>query len=448
MIIRYGEKGKCWSNYLDYCLRNKTISFSDPQLSRTKQKKILSKVRETVKERLSRDYASEPMTPAPADRNVFSNADEFPPLPQAAGAPQAPPPATPTKDPPPTRAIPTYNKAAQAPPTTRPPPQQREALPQPTGGHPPAKRQPPQQQSTATPPSPTIQWPAQCRNPQEIQLRPQSKNPHEIQLRPQRVMASGGGGGGGQQLKQVPGSAHKQQRQSPSSPKSAQQPVARSEAWQSRPVGSHPRVLGQMPQQQQQPRSPIAQQPRSPVGHQPRSPVGHQPRSPVGHQPRSPVGQQLRSPIAQHARPPGNRQAHVHAQPQFTHQPHPQAANGRVNGRLSRQPEAPVLGGRGVNGRKTANKPSKLSLASYSNWADQQPVLPPGAIQSPAEFPPLGAPATAAGKRQPQPVQPHQGKRRERPQVPSNSIRDLSTKQTKRTEEMTFIEGTYTFVNE
>ena len=436
MIMRYGEKGKCWSNYLDYCLRNKTISFSDSQLSRTKQKKILSKVREIIKERLSRDYASEPMTPAPADRNVFSNADEFPPLPQAAGAPQAPPPATLTKDPPPTRAIPTYNKAAQAPPTTRPPPQQREALPQPTGGNPPAKRQPPQQHSTATPPSPTIQWPAQRKNPQEIQLRPQSKNPQEIQLRPQRVVASGGGGGSGQQLKQVPRSAQQQQRQLPSSPKSAQQPVAaaRSEAWQSRPVGGHPRALGQMPQQQQQPRSSIAQQPRSPVGHQPRSPVGQQPRSPVAQQPRSP--------IAQHARPPGNRQPHVRAQPQFTHQPHPQAVNGRANGRLSRKPEAPMLGGRGVNGRKPANKPSKLSLASHTTWADQLPELPPGAIQSPAEFPPLGAPATAAGKRQPQHVQPHQGKRRERPQIPSNSIRDLSTRQTKRTEEMTFIEGT------
>ena len=375
------------------------------------------------------------MTPAPADRNVFSNADEFPPLPQAAGAPQAPSPATPTKDLPPTRAIPTYNKAAQAPPMIRPPPQQREALPQPTGGHPPPKRQPPQQHSTSTPQSPTIQWPAQRRNPQEIQLRPQ------------RVVATGGGG---QQLKQVPGSAQQLQRQSPSSPKSAQQPVAvaRSEAWQSRQVGGHPRALRQMPQQQQpqspiaqQPRSPVGQQPRSPIAQQPRSPAGHQPRSPIAQQPRSPVGQQPRSPVAQRTRPPGNRQAQVHAQPQFTHQPHPQAANGRANGRLSRQPEAPMLGGHGVNGRKTAVKPSKLSLASYTTWADQQPELPPGAIQSPAEFPPLGAPATAAGKRQQQPVPPHQGKRRERPQEPSNSIRDLSTRQTKRTEEMMFIEG-------
>ena len=233
MIMRYREKGKCWSNYLDYCLRNKTISFSDSQLSRTKQKKILSKIREIVKERLSRDYASEPMMPAPADRNVFLNADEFPPLPQTAGAPQAPRPATPIKDPPPTRAIPTYNKAAQAPPTTRPPPKQREALPQPTvtGGHPPVKRQPPQQHNTTTPPSPTIQWQAQCKNPQKIQLRSQ------------RVVATSGGGGGGQLLKQIPGSAQQLQKQSPSSPKSAQQPVARSEAWQSRPVGGHPVIL-------------------------------------------------------------------------------------------------------------------------------------------------------------------------------------------------------------
>ena len=426
MIMRYGDKGKCWSNYLDYCLRHKTISFSDSQLSRTKQKKILSKVREIVKERLSRDFASEPITPAPAGRNVFSNADEFPPLPQAAVAPQAPPLATPTKDPP--RAIPTYTQAAQAPPkpppstppTARPPPLQQQALPQATSGYPP-KRQPPQKPSTTTPQSPTPQWPAQRRIPQEIELRPQ------------RVIASVGR----QQLKQVPASAQLQQRQSPTSPKSVAQPVAQPGAQPSRPQGGHPRVLGQMPHQPprspmgQQPRSPIARQPRSPVAQQPRSPIAQQPRSPVGHHARPPssVTQQPRSPVGHHARPPGNRQVHTY-QPQFT-QPHPQAANAR----LSRQSEAPSMlgGGGGGSSRKPADiKPSKLSLASHATWGNQQqPELAPGAIQSPAEFPPLEASATRAGKRQQQPGLPRQGKRKER-QVPSNSIRDLSTRQTRR----------------
>ena len=406
MIMRYGDKGKCWSNYLDYCLRNKTISFSDSQLSRTKQKKILSKVREIVKERLSRDFASEPITPAPAGRNVFSNADEFPPLPQAAVAPQAPPLATPTKAPP--RAIHTYTQAAQAPPksppstppTARPPILQQQALLQATSGYPP-KRQPPQKPSTATPPSPTPQWPAQRRIPEEIQLRPQ------------RVMASAGG----QQLKQVPASAQLQQRLSPTLPKSVAQPGAQP----SRPQGGHPRVLGQMPHQP--PRSPIARQPRSPVAQQPRSPIAQHPRLPVAQQPHSPVGH--------HVRPPGNRQVQVHThQPQLT-QPHQQAANTR----LSRQSEAPsMLGGGGGGGnRKPADiKPSNLSLASHATWGNQQqPELAPGAIQSPAEFPPLEAPATRAGKRQQQPGLPRQGKRKER-QVPSNSIRDLSTRQTRR----------------
>ena len=53
----------------------------------------------------------------------------------------------------------------------------------------------------------------------------------------------------------------------------------------------------------------------------------------------------------------------------------------------------------------------------------------PGAIESPAEFPPLGA-APKKGKQQPGRKQ----NRKERP-VPSNSIRDLSSKQAKKEEE-------------
>ena len=57
MIIRYGEKGKCWSSYLDCCLRNKTITFDHSlDLSRTKQNNF---------ERLSRsrDFSKEPLSP-------------------------------------------------------------------------------------------------------------------------------------------------------------------------------------------------------------------------------------------------------------------------------------------------------------------------------------------------------------------------------------------------
>ena len=113
-----------------------------------------------------------------------------------------------------------------------------------------------------------------------------------------------------------------------------------------------------------------------------------------------------------------------------------------------------------VGARKPVVKPSKLSLASHSSWGNQQAGLAPGAIESPAEFPPLGAVPTRKrqqqqpgtwqqqpGAQQQQPgswqqQQPGaQGKRKERKQVPSNSIRDLSARQTKRKEEMSTGEG-------
>ena len=77
MIMRYGEKGKCWSTYLGYCLRNKTISFGGSlKLSSTEQTKILSKLQEIVEERLIHDFTTESI-PA-MDRKMFANADEFP----------------------------------------------------------------------------------------------------------------------------------------------------------------------------------------------------------------------------------------------------------------------------------------------------------------------------------------------------------------------------------
>ena len=121
-----------------------------------------------------------------------------------------------------------------------------------------------------------------------------------------------------------------------------------------------------------------------------------------------------------------------------------------------------------VGARKPVVKPSKLSLASHSSWGNQQAGLAPGAIESPAEFPPLGAVPTRKRQQQQQPgaqqqqpgtwqqqpgaqqqqpgswqqQQPGaQGKRKERKQVPSNSIRDLSARQTKRREEMSTGEG-------
>ena len=87
-------------------------------------------------------------------------------------------------------------------------------------------------------------------------------------------------------------------------------------------------------------------------------------------------------------------------------------------------------GGGGGN-RRPAVKPSKLLLASHARWGNQQNELAPGAIESPAEFPPLGVPDSNGKRQQQQPGPPHQGKRKER-QVPSNSIRDLSTRQTRR----------------
>ena len=75
MIMRYGEKGKCWSTYLDYCLRKKAISFGDSlKLYSMEQTKILSKVQEIVEERLLHDFTTESI-PA-MDKKVFAKATQ------------------------------------------------------------------------------------------------------------------------------------------------------------------------------------------------------------------------------------------------------------------------------------------------------------------------------------------------------------------------------------
>ena len=110
--------------------------------------------------------------------------------------------------------------------------------------------------------------------------------------------------------------------------------------------------------------------------------------------------------------------------PQST-QPHPQVA--MAHSKESRQPEAFVVPGR----KSAAAKPPALLLTSNLVWKQQkqQPGLAPGAIESPAEFPTLET-APKKGKQQP-------GRKQNRQErlVPSNSIRDLSSKQAKKEEE-------------
>ena len=53
MVKRYGEKGKCWSNYLHRCLENGSIII-DPslKLSKTKGKKSMSNLQQLIAEQL------------------------------------------------------------------------------------------------------------------------------------------------------------------------------------------------------------------------------------------------------------------------------------------------------------------------------------------------------------------------------------------------------------
>ena len=54
MVERYGNRGKCWSTYLQFCLEHNTLSI-DPSLevSRAEEERIICVLRECVQEQLS-----------------------------------------------------------------------------------------------------------------------------------------------------------------------------------------------------------------------------------------------------------------------------------------------------------------------------------------------------------------------------------------------------------
>ena len=194
MIMRYGEKGKCWSTYLDYCLRNKTMSFDESlQLSRTKQKKFVSKIREIVKERQSRDYSTQPMTPS-ANDDVFSTAEDFPPLQPSAS--QAPPTS---------RVRSTSMPAAKPQVQTQPQLPPQPTVPGPVHHPPEQNTRNVQQHNPQVQPQP----PAKSSTLSTSKPHLPQQSPHEVQLRPQT-----------QQAKQVPWGAKKVL--SPTSPKTRQ----------------------------------------------------------------------------------------------------------------------------------------------------------------------------------------------------------------------------------
>lgn len=370
MIMRYGEKGKCWSTYLDCCLQNKTITFDESlELSRTKQKKILFKLREIIKERKSRDFTNDPMSPS-TNNDVFSTADEFPPL-QPSAAPQAPP---------------TYQAPPPSQPVTR-----SQTRPQP------ASRQQPLA-AIVVQQSPNTSQPPQ-HVPQEIQLRPQQVRPQQmkqIQLRPQQIST--------QQTKQAPRSA--QPKQTPTSPRQVQSRsiLGQPGMQQSRMPVHPPQATGS--QQRQSPSSPrqAVMQPTLPQT------LRNQSRTQQSVHPRP---QQARQSNLQQSRQPGGQQTHTHG-----FQLRPQVAAG-VNSRLPRQAEPYSM----LTGRQTAAKPSKL------HWGEREQGLAPGAIESPAEFPPLGA-APVGKKQRPGPQPKPRGR-----QIPSNSIRELSSRQMRKNDE-------------
>ena len=54
MIMKYGEKGKCWSQYLKTCLDHDTLSIhSSVRLSSTEQQACIEKLKRLVEERLA-----------------------------------------------------------------------------------------------------------------------------------------------------------------------------------------------------------------------------------------------------------------------------------------------------------------------------------------------------------------------------------------------------------
>ena len=81
MILNYGydEECKCWSAYLKNCLDNKTVIFGDElALTRTKQKRILRKLRSLVDEQFLKKVSSKTRATLSVDQVVLST--NFSPL--------------------------------------------------------------------------------------------------------------------------------------------------------------------------------------------------------------------------------------------------------------------------------------------------------------------------------------------------------------------------------
>ena len=81
MILNYGydEECKCWSAYFKNCLDNKTIMFDEElELSKTKQKRILRKLRSIVDEQFLMKVSSKTRATLSVDQVVLST--DFAPL--------------------------------------------------------------------------------------------------------------------------------------------------------------------------------------------------------------------------------------------------------------------------------------------------------------------------------------------------------------------------------
>ena len=86
MVQKYGEEGKCWSNYLNFCLEHKTLFIHDTlQVPEAKKDRCMQKLQKLVEEHLARsssdiwraeDAAAETCLQQPF-LPLISNASEF-----------------------------------------------------------------------------------------------------------------------------------------------------------------------------------------------------------------------------------------------------------------------------------------------------------------------------------------------------------------------------------
>ena len=52
MVQRYGEMGKCWSHYLDACIREETLSI-DPNIAAPDPEECIEKIKDLVRKSLA-----------------------------------------------------------------------------------------------------------------------------------------------------------------------------------------------------------------------------------------------------------------------------------------------------------------------------------------------------------------------------------------------------------